>query len=97
MKSDGSEEKLQKFTKTVGAFRESDIDRCQKRSKLSDMLREKNTLSKFQKPSPSTLVESGFKTTHHDARVKKLEIASCFLHLTILLFSFAYVGFELLV
>lgn len=53
---------------------------------------ENNILSKFQKPTPHTLVECGFKTEHADARVKKLEVACCFLHLIILLFSFAYVA-----
>lgn len=92
IQSDDSQEKIKKFGKTLNAFRSLDVDRCQLRSKLSETLKEKNVLSRFSKPSASTLVESGFKTAHHDARVKKLEIASCFLHLTILLFSFGYVS-----
>lgn len=81
----------------VKKYKSSRIEKCHDNQVFYGLIKQTNILSKFKKVTPDTLVEAGYMTSHHDARVKKLEIASCFLHLTILLFSFAYVCGSLII
>lgn len=72
-------------------YRNTKVDQRANEKVFYGLIKENNILKRFKKATPETLVESGYTSAHYDNRVKKLEVASCLLHLTILLFSFAYV------
>lgn len=90
--TDSEDDKKKTTKEIIQDYQKTNLPKLALQKSFFKAVAEQNILSKFLKPTPQTLVECGFKTEHHDARVKKLEVACCFLHLIILLFSFAYVA-----
>lgn len=60
------------------------------KKKYFDTVKKSDILKKFERPTINNLVECGYNTTYHDARIKKLEICSFLLQFMILLFTIAY-------
>ena len=72
-------------------YQKSYPERYQSRLDYFKAVAESKVLSRFTVETPENLVECGHNTAHHDARLKKIEMASFFLHTLVLFFSVAYV------
>lgn len=72
-------------------YHKSYPERYQTRLDYFKAVAESKVLSRFTVETPDNLVECGYNTAHHDARLKKIEMASFFLHTLVLFFSIAFV------
>lgn len=90
---DDENEKLKKKRKMLKVYQQymkSYPERYQDRKDYFQKVAESNVLSRFQKPTPETLVECGYNTEHQNARLKKLETASFILHFLGFFFTIGY-------
>lgn len=90
---DDENEKLKKKRKMLKVYQQymkSYPERYQDRKDYYTKVAESNVLSRFQKPTPDTLVECGYNTEHQNARLKKLETASFILHFLGFFFTIGY-------
>lgn len=90
---DDENEKLKvkkKMIKVYHEYKKSYPERYDDRKAYFQKVAESDVLSRFQKPTPETLVECGYNTEHHNARLKKLETASFILHFLGFFFSIGY-------
>jgi hypothetical protein len=65
-------------------------ERYEQRKAYFEKVASSKVLSRFQRPSPETLVECGYNTEHYNARLRKLEIASFLLHFLEFFFTVGY-------
>jgi hypothetical protein len=90
---DESDEKLKKkksMIKVYQRFQKSYPEKFEARKKYYEKVAKSDILCRFSKPTPETLVECGYNTEHHNARLKKLETASFVLHFLALFFTIGY-------